>query len=142
MNIQPNLQRPNPRPNPYVSADLAQEVKKELGDEVLSGFGDPKVDTLQRYFFQGEEFVGFDPAKHLGDNWKAMDEDQNFLTKEFRLRADLNGDWQDLVLDTRDDSMRISTGNVEPGPFEGTIDIEHMWFSADGVIKRNRATAV
>jgi hypothetical protein len=139
MNIRSTAHRPTPRPNPYVSKDLMQEVQKELGDEVLSGFGDAKVHTLQRYFFQGEEFVGFDAAKHLGENWEAIDEDDNFATKDFKLRPDPNGDFQTLTMDTRDDSMSISTGNSEPGQFDGTIDVESMWFSADGVIKRERA---
>lgn len=131
-----------PKANLAVSADLAGEVKKELGDSVLLGLGDEKVDTLKRYFFDGEEFVGFNAAQSLGNGWQEVDEDFEFATKEFELRPDLNGDFQRLMLDTRDKSIRLSTGNAEPGPFEGTLDIENLWLTADGQVKRTRATAI
>lgn len=142
MQVNRNFPQSTPRPDPRIARDLKEEVQKELGDTVLDGFNDSRIDTLQRFFFQGEEFVGFDPAKHLGDGWKAEDRDLNFATKEFSLQPDLNGDFQKLTLDTRNDSVRISTGNSEPGPFEGTCDIENLHMTADGIITRNRATAI
>ena len=142
MQVNRNFPKPTPRPNPHISTDLKQEVQKELGDSVLDGFGDKRVDTLERFFFRGEEFVGFNPAKHLGENWKSEDKDQNFSTKEFRLQTDPNGDFQSLTLDTRDNSIQLSTGNSEPGPFEGTLDVENMMLTSDGTITRDRFKAL
>lgn len=142
MQVNNSYPKPTPRPNPYVSSDLKAEVQKELGNEVLDGFGDKRVDTLKRFFFKGEEFVGFDPAKHLGESWKAEDKDHNFATKEFRLQNNPNGDFQNLTMDTRDQSIKISTGNSEPGPFEGTLDIENLQLTSDGTVVRDRFTAL
>ncbi|MBS2036335.1 hypothetical protein JST97_15200 [bacterium] len=131
-----------PKANAAVSPDLAGEVKKELGDSVLPGLATEKIDTLQRYFFGGEEFVSFDAAKSLGKGWKEIETDCEFATKEFELRPDPNGDFQRLTMDTRDNSIHLATGNAEPGPFEGTLDIENIWLTADGSVKRNRGTCV
>lgn len=131
-----------PRANAAVSPDLAGEVKKELGDSVLLGLGDEKINTLQRYFFVGEEFVGFNAAESLGQGWKAIDNDGRFETKEFELQNDLNGDFQRLTMDTRNQSIHLATGNSEPGPFEGTLDIENIWLTNDGNVKRERMTAI
>lgn len=131
-----------PKANAAVSPDLAGEVKKELGDSVLLGLGSEKIDTLQRFFFGGEEFVSFDPAKSLGKGWKEAETDCEFATKEFELRPDPNGDFQRLTMDTRNNSIHLSTGNAEPGPFEGTLDVENIWLTADGDVKRSRGTCV
>lgn len=131
-----------PKANAAVSADLAGAVSKELGDSVVLGLGSEKIETLQRFYFGGEEFVSFDPAASLGQGWKENDTDGNFATKEFRLQADPNGDFQNLVLDTRTNSISLSTGNAEPGPFEGTLDVENLWLTADGGVRRERFTAI
>lgn len=131
-----------PKANASVSPDLAGEVKKELGDSVLLGLADDKVNTLQRYFFVGEEFVGFNAEKSLGEGWKAIDRDGQWQTKEFELQNDPNGDFQRLTMDTRNHSIHLATGNSEPGPFEGTLDIENIWLTSDGNVKRERATAI
>lgn len=131
-----------PKNSVAVSPDLVGEVKKELGDSVLTGLDTEKVDTLQRYFFDGEEFVSFDAAKSLGKGWKEVDSDCEFATKEFELRPDPNGDFQRLTMDTRNSSIHLSTGNAEPGPFEGTVDVENIWLTADGAVKRERGSAI
>jgi hypothetical protein len=131
-----------PKSSVAVSPDLMGEVKKELGDSVLTGLDTEKVDTLQRYFFGGEEFVSFDPVASLGAGWKDAESDCEFATKEFELRPDPNGDFQRLTMDTRDNSVQLFTGNAEPGPFEGTIDVENIWLTADGNVKRSRATGI
>jgi hypothetical protein len=131
-----------PKSDVGVSADLAGEVKKELGDSVLLGLGGEKIDTLQRFFFGGEEFVGFEPTSMLGQGWQEKDTDGQFATKEYSLQNDPNGDFQQLTLDTRNNSVHLATGNSEPGPFEGTLDIENIWLTADGTVRRERGVAI
>ncbi len=125
-----------------VSPDLAKAVTKELGDSVLLGLDDERVEMLTGYFFQGLEYPGFVPARSLGEGWKEVERDMNPATKEYLLQPDPNGDRQELVLDLSNDSMRLHTGNSEPGPFEGTYDFENMWLSADGSVKRERGKAI
>lgn len=50
-----------PKSDVGVSADLAGEVKKELGDSVLLGLGGEKIDTLQRFFSEAKSLSGSSP---------------------------------------------------------------------------------
>ena len=139
MNINGNLNTRKylpPTADPAVSRDLRAAVSQELGSGVIDSFVDERVGALQRYYFDHEEFPNFDPAAFLGAGWKEMHTDVMVSTREFRLQANKNGDFQDLVLDDYAKAVRIFTMDTKPNG----MDFEEMWLKADGSVSRNRVS--
>ena len=139
MNINGNLTSRKylpPQADPAVSSDMRAAVSSELGPDVIDGFSDQRVEALQRYYFDHEEFANFDPAAFLGAGWKEMHNDPMVSTREFRLQAQKNGDFQDLTLDDYAKAVRIVTMDAKPKGME----FEEMWLKADGSVSRNRVS--
>lgn len=134
-NLNPRKYLP-PQGDAAVSSDLRAAVGQELGSGTLDGFTDQRVETLQRYYFDHEEFPNFDPASFLGAGWKEMHNDPMVSTREFRLQANKNGDFQDLTLDDYARAVRIVTMDTKPKGME----FEEMWLKADGSVSRNRVS--
>jgi len=143
MNISQNFSPRAARPERSVSADILEPVKKDLGEGVLSGLDDNRVDILKRFFIDGEEFRDYDAIKQLGRGWVEKNSDNDFATHEFELAAGPNRDVQHLVVNANNDTISVTTADLQPGPYDGQVRAETLtWRIADDHVERSRACSL